>query len=164
MRPLAMQALNKEEVLESIIASIDISPTNFESARRRYTAVANWLSRGEYLSGDATEIYLQGSFRLGTVIRPYRNSQEADYDIDQVCEIKGKDTSAQQLKHDVGDRLKENGDYKRMLDEEGRRCWTLQYASPDDLAGFHLDILPSRPAKELSSRIEITHNNGSDYS
>jgi len=158
-----MEMLSKEEILEHVIASIDISPTDFESARRRYSAVANWLEGGEYLSGDTTDIYLQGSFRLGTVIRPYRNSQNVDYDIDQVCEIKGEGTSARQLKHDVGDRLKENGDYKRMLDDEGRRCWTLQYASSDGRPGFHLDVLPSRPANGLFPHIEITHKGGVNY-
>ena len=158
-----MEMLSKEDILEDVIASIDISPTDFESARRRYTAVGNWLESGEYLSGDTIDIYLQGSFRLGTVIRPYRNSKNVDYDIDQVCEIMGKDTSAQQLKHDVGDRLKENGHFKPILDDEGRRCWTLQYASSDGRPGFHLDVLPSRPANGLSPRIEITHKSSVNY-
>ena len=158
-----METLNRENILEGVIASLDISPTDFETARRRYLAVANWLEAGEYESGDSTDIYLQGSFRLGTVIRPYRNSQNADYDIDQVCEIIGKDTTARQLKHDVGDRLKENGDYNRMLDDEGRRCWTLQYASSDECPGFHLDVLPACPANGTSTRIDITHKDNANY-
>lgn len=158
-----METLSREKILEGVIASLDISPSDFESARRRYSAVTNWLEGGEYQSGDNTDIYLQGSFRLGTVIRPYRNSQNADYDIDQVCEIKGKDTTAHQLKHDVGGRLKENGDYERMLDDEGRRCWTLQYASSDERPGFHLDVLPSRPANGISTHIDITHKGDVNY-
>jgi hypothetical protein len=31
-----------------------------------------------------------------------------------------------------------------MLDDEGRRCWTLNYAEQDGI-GFHMDILPSVP-------------------
>ena len=42
----------------------------------------------------------------------------------------------------VGDRLKANQTYAAMLDEEGRRCWTLNYA---DSAMFHMDILPAIP-------------------
>ncbi len=158
-----METLNRENILEEVIASLDISPTDYESARKRYSSVAKWLEKGEYQSGDNTDIYLQGSFRLGTVIRPYRNSQNADYDIDQVCEIIGSDTTAHQLKHDVGDRLKENRDYYRMLDDEGRRCWTLKYASSDERPGFHLDVLPSRPANLASTNIEITHKGNVNY-
>ncbi|WKJ91332.1 hypothetical protein QZJ86_04170 [Methylomonas montana] len=35
-----------------------------------------------------------------------------------------------------------HGTYKKMLDVEGRRCWTLNYAEEDGV-GFHMDILPS---------------------
>lgn len=147
---------NKNDKLQRILSSIDISPSDFERARKRYNAVSSWLADGDYKSGNRVNIYLQGSFRLGTVIRPYRNSKDSDYDIDQVCEIIGNAPSAFTLKHDVGDRLKENADYKRMLDEEGRRCWTLEYASAEDRPGFHLDVLPSRPRNQGSTFINIT--------
>lgn len=151
--------------LEKIVSDLDISPTDFERARSRYKAVADWLKGGEYASGDQMDIYIQGSFRLGTVIRPYRNSSDADYDIDQVCEINGHTTTARILKHDVGDRLKNNADYERMLDEEGRRCWTLIYASQEGRPGFHLDVLPSRLGSDYAStRIDITHKNAGAYS
>ncbi|PLY00760.1 MAG: hypothetical protein C0623_06630 [Desulfuromonas sp.] len=155
--------MSKENKLERVIASLDISPTDFEIARNRYTAVSNWLEGGEYVSGYETDIYLQGSFRIGTVIRPYRNRQEADYDIDQVCEIIGRETSPRQLKHDVGERLKNNDDYNRMLDDEGRRCWTLIYASAEGRPGFHLDVLPSRPANNHTTHINITHKSQVNY-
>lgn len=151
--------------LDKIVSDLDISPTDFERARSRYKAVGDWLEGGEYDSGDQLDIYIQGSFRLGTVIRPYRNSSDADYDIDQVCEINGRATGARILKNDVGNRLKENGDYERMLDEEGRRCWTLIYASQEGRPGFHLDVLPSRLASErVSTKIDITHKGSDSYS
>ncbi|MEX2364072.1 MAG: nucleotidyltransferase [Balneolaceae bacterium] len=151
------------KTLEDLISNIDISPSDFELARKRYLAVANWLENGDYRSGDSTEIYLQGSFKLGTVIRPYRNSKDADFDIDQVCEIKGNGTSAKELKHDVGDRLNENGDYSYMLDDEGRRCWTLLYCSSEGGTGFHLDILPSKPKSQYTNHINITHKVETNY-
>lgn len=152
-------------ILENTISKLDISPTDFDLARSRYGAVGSWLERGEYTSGDSVEIYLQGSFRLGTVIRPYRNQSDADYDIDQVCEINGENPSAKELKEDVGDRLKENSDYNRMLDEEGRRCWTLKYASESGRPGFHLDILPAQNSSfmGLGKKIKITHRGENNY-
>ena len=152
-------------ILEDTISKLDISPTDFDLARSRYRAVGSWLAKGAYTSGDSVEIYLQGSFRLGTVIRPYRNQSDADYDIDQVCEINGEEPSAKELKGDVGDRLKENSDYNRMLDMEGRRCWTLKYASESGRPGFHLDILPAQNSSFLGfgNKIKITHRGDNNY-
>lgn len=158
-----MDKLNLEKTLESVLSNLDISPTDFELARKRYLSVAQYLESGQYESGKNIDIYLQGSFRLGTVIRPYRNKQNADYDIDQVCEINGNYTTPSQLKHDVGDWLYMNENYKRMLDEEGRRCWTLKYASSAEHPGFHLDILPARNENEISTKINITHKVEKNY-
>lgn len=158
-----MNNLNENKLIESALASLDISPTDFELARQRYQSVGEWLNKGDYISGSNIDIYLQGSFKLGTVIRPYRNKKDADYDIDQVCEINGNKSSSRQLKHDVGDQLKKNSDYNRMLAKEGRRCWTLEYESTDKRPGFHLDILPSRFNNGFSTRIDITHKVEENY-
>jgi len=153
----------RDQILEQVAVSLDISPSDFERARKRYTAARNWLENGNYISGKSVDIYLQGSFRLGTVVRPYRNKDDADYDIDQVCEINGNDTSAKDLKHDVGNRLKAHGDYSRMLDDEGRRCWTLRYASAESTPGFHLDVLPSQKNVFSGTNIRITHRGSQNY-
>lgn len=153
----------RNQLLEQVAESLDISPSDFERARQRYSSVGVWLENGEYISGNSVDIYLQGSFRLGTVIRPYRNKDDADYDIDQVCEINGNDPSARDLKHDVGDRLKAHEDYSRMLDDEGRRCWTLKYASAESAPGFHLDVLPSQKEEISGTNIRITHRGSQNY-
>jgi hypothetical protein len=81
------------------------------------------------------------------------------------------------VKDNVGFRLKENETYRRMLDREGRRCWTINYAEKDGV-GFHIDILPSIPEDTImKSRlihggvmpafaeraISITHKNDDTY-
>lgn len=134
-------------LLESIAQELDISPSKYEDAVSRYRAVGDWLdAEGSSLAPHRPQIYPQGSFRLGTVIRPVRGGNEADYDIDLVCHlsIKKEIVSPQRLKHMIGDRLKEHGKYEKMLDDEGRRCWTLEYAEADGI-GFHLDALPAIP-------------------
>jgi hypothetical protein len=135
---------NRNSILRQIAEHLDISPSDFKRAQEHYGAVARWLNGGTYQSGSLPDIYLQGSFRLGTVVRPYKEGQDTDFDIDQVCELtRWKEPAIPRtLKHDIGDRLKENGDYRRMLSEEGRRCWTLQYAEKGR-TGFHLDVLPA---------------------
>ena len=154
--------------LEQVATEIDITPGKYQDAVDRYQAVGEWLGSGRYPGcEDEPSIYVQGSFRLGTVVRPIRNGIEASYDIDLVCELplrKGE-TTPQSVKTTVGDRLLEHGTYKKMLEPEGRRCWTLEYAE-DDGVGFHMDVLPAVPEPRglLDTAIAITHRSGAVYS
>ncbi len=156
----------KNQILTEISKNLDISPSDFKRAQERFSAVKNWIEKGEYESGFYPDVYLQGSFRLGTVVRPYFGDKEGEFDIDQVCEItvpKGNNSS-KVLKHDIGDRLKDNLTYKDMLDEEGKRCWTIVYASQDNTPGFHIDVLPAIPSQNgYKSQIDITDKSASQY-
>jgi hypothetical protein len=136
-----------DTLLEHVAADLDIPPAKYQQAVDRYSAVGRWLEAGSYPGLNAEPvIYPQGSFRLGTVVRPYRLDGESDYDIDLVCELGYRlaDIRPRQIKNLVGQRLKDHGNYREMLDDEGRRCWTLLYAEADDI-GFHLDVLPCVP-------------------
>lgn len=158
---------NKECTLEQISSYLDISPSDFKIAQERFRATKKWITEGTYLSGDMPDVYLQGSFRLGTVVRPYKNGSEQDFDIDQVCELTRPkiNRSPKTLKKDIGDRLNEHSSYKEMLDKEGKRCWTLHYASEENRAGFHIDILPALPKDgRVGHDIDITDKNDNKYS
>jgi hypothetical protein len=148
------RALNK--LLNGLADSLDIPESRYEEAKDRYTSVGKWLSKeGSPLAPYNPEIYPQGSFNLGTVIKPITDSDE--YDIDLVCElaISKQALTQEQLKQAVGNRLKGNKDYNRMLDkEEGRRCWTLHYA---DGAQFHMDILPAVPDEDFRRKLRESH-------
>ena len=136
------------QFLQGLAESLDISETQYEAAVKHYEAVGDWLNKEDSpISVHSPQIFPQGSFRLGTMIKPINDGDE--YDIDLVCEMKtlSKDRVTQkQLKEMVGDRLKANERYRKML-EEGNRCWTLQYA---DSARFHMDILPAIPDNEIN--------------
>jgi hypothetical protein len=156
------------EFLERAANEVDISPSKYQDAVARYEAVGCWLEDGEYpgCSGELS-IYPQGSFRLGTVVRPIRDGIEASYDIDLVCEMPlvKYQTTPQGIKSLVGDRLREHGTYRKLLDTEGNRCWTLEYAEQDGV-GFHLDVLPAVPEGSglLSTALAITNKKGVTYS
>jgi len=156
------------QFLEQVAADLDISPSKYQQAVERYKSVGKWLEDGDYpdLSGEL-KIYVQGSFRLGTVVRPLIEGKDADYDIDLVCELPTSkpETTPETIKSLIGDRLKENATYTRLLDKEGRRCWTLNYAEQDNI-GFHLDVLPAIPDENYRSdtNIAITHKGDNDYS
>jgi hypothetical protein len=136
------QQVNK--ALENLTDNIDISETRYREAEGHYMAIGEWLGKEDSpLAPYSPEIYPQGSFRLGTVVKPISDKDE--YDIDLVCqlELSKQDVTQRELKQMVGDRLKENKLYEQMLDKkERRRCWTIQYA---DGAQFHMDILPAIP-------------------
>jgi hypothetical protein len=155
------------QILLQIAQYLDISPTDYKIAQERFNAVKNWLDDGLYKSGYLPDVYLQGSFRLGTVVRPYHNDKDGNFDIDQVCELTkySEFKSSQVLKNDVGDRLKENNDYDRMLDTEGKRCWTIEYATENNRPGFHIDILPALKSDVGTLyNIDITHKEDDIYS
>ena len=148
LKMIRVQRTDISYLLSAIAQSLDISDSLFKDAEKKYRAVGSWLGEGNSpLATFSPEIYPQGSFLLGTVTKPLSDKDE--YDIDVVFKLavsKGK-ISQKDLKQLVGDRLKANEIYLRMLGEEGRRCWRLQYA---DSAQFHLDILLAIPDDDFS--------------
>lgn len=134
---------NISTLLESIAEELDIPPALHEEAVLHYSDVGDWLGApGSPLEKYAPEIYPQGSFRLGTVVRPIRKNGE--FDLDLVCRLsRTKDQTTQaELKRLVGDRLKDRADLKKRL-EECRRCWRLNYEPR-----LHMDVLPCLPNPE----------------
>jgi hypothetical protein len=129
--------------LDNVAQLLDIPEDILEEATARYEDVATWLGQEDSpLAKYAPELYPQGSFRLGTPIRPLSGNDE--FDIDLVCrlQIAKESTTQEDLKNSVGDRLKADKNLSKMI-EERRRCWQLRYAGR-----FHLDVLPAIPDVE----------------
>lgn len=132
--------------LEQELKKLDISPTNYQKAVNRYTSVGNMLEsklRDEY--NIDSHVYAQGSFMIGTVVKPYGKDKE--YDVDLVCEcgLTKNEITAKDLKEMIGSIIREDGTYGKMLSEdEGRRTWTINYAEDNELS-FHIDVQPSIP-------------------
>lgn len=137
-------------LLDGAVETLDISPHLHQLAVEKYEEVGTWLA--EHGTPD-WRIYPQGSFRLGTVVRP--NTPTGEYDIDLVCwlPITKESTTQAELKDRVGRMLHAFVRFKQRQGhgdgparcEPTRRCWTLDY--PDD--GFHLDVLPAIPDPDL---------------
>jgi len=135
------QQFNK--FLANIADSLDIPESKYEEAVSRYNSIGEWLDANDSkLHIYKPTIYPQGSFSLGTMVKPINDSDE--YDVDLVCYLKINkyNITKADLKNMVGDRLRENETYKNMI-KEGKRCWTLNYANE-----FHMDILPAIPDYE----------------
>ncbi|HLV40646.1 MAG TPA: nucleotidyltransferase [Brumimicrobium sp.] len=130
-----------EQILVRLAKSLDITQSQHDMAVRSYKHVAEWLSDEKSpLAPFSPDIIPQGSFLLGTIIQPIIEGNELDVDL--VCQLNGKSPAWTQfsLKQFVGNRIKAHGTLKDLLDDEGRRCWTLVYA---DSSAFHMDILPA---------------------
>lgn len=130
------------QLLGASAEALDISPEQYALAVRRYEDLGQWLvTQG---IGDP-DVYPQGSFRLGTVVRPTNSS---DFDIDLVfLRFLAKESITQnELRSEAGTLLRDyiaaRGRYSGnpRLEEKGR-CWALVYASDK----FHMDVLPVIP-------------------
>jgi Adenylyl/Guanylyl and SMODS C-terminal sensor domain len=130
--------------LEKLAEELDVPPGRYDEAKRRYKSVGEWLGRDESTLKDySPDVYVQGSFRLGTPIRPINDAEH--YDIDLVCEldIATATVTQQQLKAMLGLEMQAYAKAHGMKEaSESRRCWTLDYAEG---AQFHLDALPAVP-------------------
>lgn len=138
------------EIMRYIGEELDIPEDIFNSAKRKYSMLAEWLRADhvERFSSDA-EIYPQGSFRLGTSVRPVK--KDDDYDVDLVYrrDIKKESTTQEKLRDELREQLERYIKHLHVLDDSipvlvpGRRCWTLDYSGQ-----FHMDVLPAIPDEE----------------
>jgi hypothetical protein len=145
----------KRLLLENMTGLLELPESAYEKAAQRYDDLGEWFDRKDSLVKDnKPHILPQGSFRLGTAIRPL-DEKEA-YDLDLVCKLRDGITkrshTQEALKNLVGHEL-ELYRIKRGIKapkEEKHRCWRLEYQ--DDL-NFHMDIVPCIPADESKRKL-----------
>ena len=140
-----MNFKTQQTMIEEIINSIEIPPSAYDKAIKRYEDLGDWFKRPESKCYEFdAHIYAQGSFRLGTVVSPLNPKDE--YDLDAGCRLrKGikKNTHTQKyLKELIGYEVEAYRQARKIENRllEKDRCWRLQYA---DELGFHLDVVPS---------------------
>lgn len=136
----------RQQDMLKLIEGLDISPTMYKNATDHYQAVGKYLQE----QGMVCDIFPQGSFSLGTVVRPYRESKEMDYDLDFVCclSLQKEQTTPGYVKNIVKETLCRSELYKdKFQDKEWDKCWTLQYAEVNGV-GFNIDIVPSVPESD----------------
>jgi hypothetical protein len=142
---------NLSTVLEQIASALDLDETRYKNADEKYRAVASWLENETGILAKYTPaIYAQGSFALGTVVRPLSHDE---YDLDFVCELVGFTGDPKTIKEVLRERLMENGHYQPPTLVEMKRCWRLNYQGD-----FHMDILPAKPSdlpSQTGSAIKI---------
>jgi len=148
-----------DQLYKKLAENLNISESKMDNITSSYKAVGTYL--GNLEKNLDIVIYPQGSLALGTAINPLSTDRNGSYDVDLVCELRaGYHLRAKDVKNIIGDRLKESSRYRRKIETEGKRCWTLTYAD------FHMDILPCIPKNKVgdSSTIKITEKVNEQYS
>lgn len=152
---------NEERSLRAAVEALELPPGAYEKAKGRYESLGEWFSREEStLVDNDPHIFVQGSFALGTAIKPLFEGE--GYDLDLSCKLREgvyRNTHSQaQLKEMVRLELEGYREAKRIQEdlEEKHRCWRLYYQ--DDM-NFHMDVVPGVPLDstrklELSAAME----------
>ncbi len=145
-----MNVKTQQIMIGELVRAIDIPDSAYRLAQDKYDDLEKWLcDRSKSKSAECDpHIYPQGSFRLGTAIKPWKRD---DYDLDLTCKMQNgitKETHTQeQLKDLLGQDL-EAYRLERHIEEKlerKHRCWCLNYK---DQIKFHMDTVPCIPAEE----------------
>ena len=68
---MSTTSLTKQELIEELLTELDVSPDAYKTAKKRYESLSEWLTGpSAKCRVHAPHVYPQGSFRLGTVIKP----------------------------------------------------------------------------------------------
>jgi len=142
---LTAPLVNPLAAIDKALAQIDLTPEQHAKAKSSYETVARVLADvGSLLHSYSPDIFIQGSFRLGTPIRPI---QSEHFDADMVCQLNGqyRDRSPIDVYEKVWEALGQNKTYADIRSRKDR-CIRLNYA---ESSKFHLDIIPAIPNPHL---------------
>lgn len=134
-----IQSYERQSDILKLIERLDISPTMYRNAEEKYHALADFLEK----CGIEAEIYPQGSFALGTVVRPSAKDPNAAYDLDFICRLKQTrgEIAPSELRRKIQDALESDERYKKRL-EVCDECFTIKYADEGNIK-FSIDVVPA---------------------
>ncbi len=138
--------VERKEDLIKLLEDSDITVTMFNNAVDKYKAIIKLLND----NGMDTHIYPQGSFSIGTVVKPLRKNKDADYDLDVICEVQiaKSEISASSLYARIKGIFENDGHYKDKI-KLFPECIRINYA---DCGGykFSMDVVPSVPEEKTA--------------
>ncbi len=149
--------MEKSRNLYEIIKKLDIPDSMRKKAEEKYNNLAKELNK----SGIQVEIYPQGSFALGTVVRPFTEGKDVEYDLDFICqELYNKsNVTPKHVKKCIEEILKKNG---RRVNEDDT-CWTIDYANVQENLGFKIDVVPAVKEDEKEKQKLLKSNVNPNY-
>jgi len=136
-----------DDILKRITETLQLNDSRRQLVEERYKAVSTFIEESPGLFYDA-KIYAQGSYRLGTTVKP---RQGEEYDLDFVVQI-NKDWRKipfQKIHEDFKELMESNGNWDKLVKEKSR-CIRLDYADE-----FHMDIIPTCTENHLRDENRI---------
>lgn len=132
---------NLEKLLAEYASSLGITDEQRRLAERKYKEIGEWLQSGQFFKEYKPDVYPQGSFALGTVVRPVKGDC---FDLDIVVELTRGEIlhSSKEIKQAVNERLKEDKEGNPCLNADKQvwpMCYTLSFPKQ-----FDMDIVPAR--------------------
>ena len=157
MTPAATKADELTFLLQEIVKDLQIPPSTDEAVRQHYRAIGSHLADAPEVEECSPSLFTQGSYRLGTTVRPVRRDE---FDLDFVVEL--AQISPAETSRDVYGRvlsaLQSSGVYRSRLTKLPR-CIRVNYAS-----SFHIDVVPAIPdANSATGGILIPTHSGAEW-
>lgn len=134
-----INTLERQRDILNLISQLDITPTMYSNAVEKYKAIASFLND----CGIIADIYPQGSFAFGTVVRPCVENDSANYDLDFICQLNSNrdEITPSELRRRIENTLTSSNRYGGKL-EVYDECFTIHYADINGV-GFTIDIVPA---------------------
>lgn len=133
-------------IFSQLADELNISATSYERAVTSYTALGDYIkSKNQSWEVD---IFPQGSFELGTVIKPV--SDEDQYDVDLVVLVKDpRFTDPHELRKQIQALLESHGRYEGNI-EEKKQCLRVVY---QESSQFHMDVVCATDAHYTNCQV-----------
>lgn len=154
-----MNKAERQTDILKLISTLDISPTMYENAKKKYESITTYLNNHPDLHAD---MYPQGSFALGTIVRPSVKDENASYDLDFICQVEGTrdDMTASELRKKIEEILNASDLYGGKL-EIFAECVRINYADVSGI-GFSIDIVPATAENDqnklrLRNKSQLSH-------
>lgn len=140
-------------IFDSLAEELNITNTMLDKAVTAYSALGTHI---KYTNEEwDVSVYPQGSFELGTVVKPLKEDEQ--YDVDLVVLVNEPEFTANDLRDNVKELLKSHGRYEGKIQDK-KPCIRIQYA---DSAQFHMDIASAKNVNiKKGTDIEIARFDG----
>lgn len=139
-------------IFDNLADELNITEEMLKKAETAYDSL------GDYLKSKNDEwdvvVYPQGSFELGTVVKPVNSKEQ--YDVDLVVLIKSPVFGAKEIRAEVRELLTAYGRYEGMI-EDKKPCIRIRYS---DSSQFHMDIACAKNCATHDNTIEIARHDG----
>ena len=137
----------KEDLIIAICNKLQLQPSKYELAEKRYHSIANTIQKDAAFNGMELNMYAHGSFRLKTTVKPLKDNE---FDLDFVVELPIYSTmSPKDLYDHIYRILSSDGVHDDMVQKK-TRCIRVNYAND-----FHMDIMPGQLVNRWTNEIIV---------